>query len=326
MERKTGRIPTTSTTLLKQIAGTAEHPRWAAFVARYRPMMESYMRERFPGLEADDVIQETLLGVMKALPGYVEREDRKGAFHNFLTGVLRHKAIDDDVTAVAADSPSVVAGNEVGVGTPGYSAPEQFIGTGATVAADVYALGMLAEECFGGHPPRPWERIIRRATAALPRQRYADVATMLRAIRRRHWPRNAAWAALFCLLLALPLAWLWPSTPGTPPSSPSVPSRPPVTEVPPSPTPGVSANDASAAPQEPPQRPFFTRENLPSPPVPSLPPVTEVPPPPSPVVSSNDASAPPQECPRQPLITREELREANKAAVAHWEKEKRQDW
>jgi RNA polymerase sigma factor (sigma-70 family) len=80
--------------MLKQIAGTTEHPRWAAFVARYRPMMEGYMRERFPGLEADDVIQETLLGVMKALPGYVEREDRKGAFHNFLTGVLRHKAID----------------------------------------------------------------------------------------------------------------------------------------------------------------------------------------------------------------------------------------
>ena len=86
--------PKTSTTMLKQIAGTADHPRWAAFVARYRPMMEGYMRERFPGLEPDDVIQETLLGVMKALPGYVEREDRKGAFHNFLTGVLRHKALD----------------------------------------------------------------------------------------------------------------------------------------------------------------------------------------------------------------------------------------
>lgn len=80
--------------MLKQIAGATEHPRWAAFVARYRPMMEAYMRERFPGVETDDVIQETLLGVMKALPGYVEREDRKGAFHNFLTGVLRHKAID----------------------------------------------------------------------------------------------------------------------------------------------------------------------------------------------------------------------------------------
>ena len=86
--------PTTSTTLLKQISGAADHPRWAEFVAKYRPMMEGYMRERFPGLEPDDLVQETLLGVMKALPGYVEREDRKGAFHNFLTGVLRHKAID----------------------------------------------------------------------------------------------------------------------------------------------------------------------------------------------------------------------------------------
>ena len=94
MERKTGRIPTTSTTLLKQIAGTAEHPRWAEFVAKYRPMMEGFMRERFPGLEADDMIQETLLALMDALPGYVEASEGKGAFHNFLTGVLRHKALD----------------------------------------------------------------------------------------------------------------------------------------------------------------------------------------------------------------------------------------
>ena len=88
------RPPTTSTTLLKQISAAADHPRWAEFVAKYRPMMEGYMRERFPGMEPDDLVQETLLAVMKALPGYVEREDRKGAFHNFLTGVLRHKAID----------------------------------------------------------------------------------------------------------------------------------------------------------------------------------------------------------------------------------------
>ena len=86
--------PKTSTTLLKQISTAAEHPRWAEFVAKYRPMMESFMRERFPGVEAEDLVQETLVGVMKALPDYVEREDRKGAFHNFLTGILRHKAID----------------------------------------------------------------------------------------------------------------------------------------------------------------------------------------------------------------------------------------
>jgi RNA polymerase sigma factor (sigma-70 family) len=87
-------VPRTSTTLLKQIAATADHPRWGEFVARYHPAMQAYARERFPSLEAEDLIQETLLGVMKALPGYVAREDRRGAFHNFLTGVLRHKALD----------------------------------------------------------------------------------------------------------------------------------------------------------------------------------------------------------------------------------------
>lgn len=80
--------------MLKQIAGASEHPRWEEFVAKYRPAMEAYVRERFPGLEADDLIQETLVGLMKALPDYVSREDRKGTFHNFLTGVLRHKALD----------------------------------------------------------------------------------------------------------------------------------------------------------------------------------------------------------------------------------------
>ena len=136
----------------------------------------------------------------------LRREDGHAVLADF--GLL--KAIDEDVTAVAPDSPSVVDGREVGVGTPGYSAPEQFAGTGATVAADVYALGMLAEECFGGHPPRDWEPIIRRATAALPRQRYPGVEEMLRAIRRRHrrryWTR-ALLAALCIALLAVALPW-----------------------------------------------------------------------------------------------------------------------
>jgi RNA polymerase sigma factor (sigma-70 family) len=80
--------------MLKQIAGAAEHPRWAEFVAAYRPMMEAYMQERFPGLEADDLIQETLLALMDALPGYVAVPSGQGAFHNYLTGVLRHKALN----------------------------------------------------------------------------------------------------------------------------------------------------------------------------------------------------------------------------------------
>lgn len=113
-------VPNTSTTMLRQIAGEAEHPRWAEFVARYRPMLEAYARERFPGVEADDLIQDTLVGVMKALPGYVSREDRPGAFHNFLTGVLRHKAIDAlrkagrraEAESLAGGAPEVARGAE----------------------------------------------------------------------------------------------------------------------------------------------------------------------------------------------------------------------
>ena len=48
------------------------------------------MRERFPSVEADDVIQETFLGVIKALPNYKYDPDEKGSFHNYLTGILRN--------------------------------------------------------------------------------------------------------------------------------------------------------------------------------------------------------------------------------------------
>ena len=50
------------------------------------------MRERFPSLEADDIIQETLIALCKVLPSYHYAPDEKGHFHNFLTGILRNKA------------------------------------------------------------------------------------------------------------------------------------------------------------------------------------------------------------------------------------------
>jgi RNA polymerase sigma factor (sigma-70 family) len=86
-------IPTTSTTLLKDLAKDSQHARWGEFVARYRPMMESYMHERFPTLDADDVIQETLIAVCRIMPSYRYDPDAKGHFHNYLTGILRHRAL-----------------------------------------------------------------------------------------------------------------------------------------------------------------------------------------------------------------------------------------
>lgn len=87
------KIPTTSTTLLRDVASDSQHARWAEFAARYRPMMEAYLRERFPSVEADDVIQETLVAVWAALPSYRYAPDEKGHFHNYLTGILRNKAL-----------------------------------------------------------------------------------------------------------------------------------------------------------------------------------------------------------------------------------------
>ena len=87
------KIPTTSTTLLRDVASDSQHARWTEFATRYRPMMEAYLRERFPSVDADDVIQETLVAVWAALPSYRYAPGEKGHFHNYLTGILRNKAL-----------------------------------------------------------------------------------------------------------------------------------------------------------------------------------------------------------------------------------------
>ena len=85
------------------------------------------------------------------------------------------------------ESLSIVNGKAVGVGTPRYAAPEQFAGGEISPAADIHALGILANDCFGGNPPRCWARIIRRSTSSIPSQRYGSVAQFAKAIRHRHW-------------------------------------------------------------------------------------------------------------------------------------------
>ena len=87
-------VPDTSTTLLRNLAADARSPRWTEFVARYRPMMEAFLAARHPSLaaEADDLIQETLLALVRVLPDYRYVPGEQGSFHNYLTGILRNKA------------------------------------------------------------------------------------------------------------------------------------------------------------------------------------------------------------------------------------------
>ena len=87
------RPPETSTTLLRALAASAENARWAEFVARYRPMMEAYMRERFPSVEADEAIAEALIALVDVFRSYRYDPEETGRFHNYLTGILRHKAL-----------------------------------------------------------------------------------------------------------------------------------------------------------------------------------------------------------------------------------------
>lgn len=87
------KVPVTSTELLRGMADS-QHASWGVFYDRYKPMMQAFMRERFPSLEADDIIQETLVALAKVLVRYVHNPEVDGYFHNYLTGILRNKALD----------------------------------------------------------------------------------------------------------------------------------------------------------------------------------------------------------------------------------------
>lgn len=97
---------------------------------------------------------------------------------------------------------SVVDGKRVGLGTPRYAAPEQFSGGEISPAADIHALGMLADECFGGKAPLCWMRIIRRCSSSIPFLRYQSAADFITAVRRRHWLRNMLLASVAILGVA----------------------------------------------------------------------------------------------------------------------------
>lgn len=71
-------------------------------------------------------------------------------------------------------------------GTPGYAAPEQYGFAPSGPAADVYALGILFYEMIGANngnsAPLRVGKVIRKATSALPENRFCDAGELKRAI------------------------------------------------------------------------------------------------------------------------------------------------
>ena len=111
-------------------------------------------------------------------------------------------------TGVESDV-SLENGRPIGVGTPGYAAPEQFIGGDISPAADIHALGVLTERIVSQKEWRSgvlaassWRRIIRRATSSIPSERYPSVESFAAAIRRRHCPFYSAVLALSLVVVA----------------------------------------------------------------------------------------------------------------------------
>ena len=86
-------VPKTSESLLIAIASNPGSARWVEFVKRYEPMMRAYLEARFPAIDADDAIQETLCALVGLLPSYRYAPDETGLFRSYLTGVLRNKAL-----------------------------------------------------------------------------------------------------------------------------------------------------------------------------------------------------------------------------------------
>ena len=91
-------VPDTTTTLLEKLAATgAPEAEWARFARLYDPVCRYYLavlRRGWPSLRRDwddDIVQETFLGLVQALPEH-RWERSRGRFRDFLFGVVRNKA------------------------------------------------------------------------------------------------------------------------------------------------------------------------------------------------------------------------------------------
>ncbi len=130
-----------------------------------------------------DIVAQTASGLHAAhLAGLVHRDIKPGNLLLAPGGLVK---ISDFGIAYAADSAPVTGTGQL-LGTPGYLAPERTMGTPATAASDLYALGVVAYECLAGAPPFTGPALAvalahrERPLPPLPGWVPADVAALVR--------------------------------------------------------------------------------------------------------------------------------------------------
>ena len=92
------RTPTTSETLLRELAAHPDSPRAEEFARLYEPVLRRYVAQSHAGHESiqpadrDDLVQEIYLSVRSALPGF--RYDRsRGRFRDYLRRAVRNAVL-----------------------------------------------------------------------------------------------------------------------------------------------------------------------------------------------------------------------------------------
>ena len=128
-------LPATSITLLKALSGESDSARWTEFFRKYEGPMRAFLAARYPSVEADDVIQETLKALAKRLPNYHYVPDEKGHFHNYLMGIVRHKP-DDALRAQAREAAKLERFKAAGAGVPTPPADDEWKRAALQAAVD----------------------------------------------------------------------------------------------------------------------------------------------------------------------------------------------
>jgi tetratricopeptide (TPR) repeat protein len=218
--------------------------------------------------EALPIARQLAVGLEAAHRAGVVHRDLKSANILLVPNAGGMRAVITDfglARSTAAGEPlaSIYRTGEI-VGTPGYMAPEQVEGGAITAAVDIYALGVVLYEMVTGRlpfvgdtplstaakrltePPLSprrhvpdldprWERVILRALARAPGDRFQSAADLERAFaggnvpggRRRLPSRLLTWAAAIAGLVALPVAAYYSLQ-----RTPELPSAPPAADTP----------------------------------------------------------------------------------------------